>query len=317
VEERTIIVAQGIERHSHQLPEGWRIPSDVGQRLRDEGLGGDIESLSDSRMVFLARSQGVRYTIRVITRKDEFKAALETPGVHVVYGGHARYGRGPCFGNNDPVGTGEDWGGGSDPDVNGIFPMGYPYLAVPIGEIASHQYTAYPVVAGRRHLPRRDRDKYIRRRGLRRIPVSRLPENARAHLAGVDDTDRVWGYVARSHGAHSVHIVLHAGWEHTGEPMDLGATNMQCRVFCHMGCSTFDHNYRVMRFLKSWRRQGNDRFAYWTTKPSTSWNRIPWLYHLLTYRRYNAFRSWHPHLRHAVRQTNREPRLRSERYAII
>ena len=39
--------------------------------------------------------QNVAFTLKVITKKQDFKKALETEGAMVVYEGHARYGRGP------------------------------------------------------------------------------------------------------------------------------------------------------------------------------------------------------------------------------
>lgn len=315
IEERNIIVAQGIERQNRQLPEQWQVPAAVVARLRANGLGGDIEDVSDSHLVFLARRQGVRYTVRVVTRKDQFKEALETAGAHVIYGGHARYGRGPCFGD-DPA-PGEAWGAGTAPTTNGIFPMAHPYLAVPETEIAEHRYTTRPVLATNRSLPTTDRDQYIKQRRLHCIKVQNLGRDITPFLAGVAATDEVWGYRGYIHGELITHLVLHAGWENTGQPFDLGSTNLLCRVFCHFGCSSFDHNYPVVRFLKNWRRQGNNRYAYWTTAPSNSGNRIPWLYHLLSYRQYNAFKAWHPHLLYALQNTNRELRAAGESYQFI
>lgn len=314
-EERMIIVAQGIERQNAQLPEEWRVPAAVADRLREAGLGSQIEEISDSRMVFLARRQGVRYTLRVVTRKDQFKEALETAGAHVIYGGHARYGRGPCFGDNPA--PGEDWGAGTTPGRTGIFPMAHPCLAVPSSEIPEHRYRAHPVLAIAPAPPNADRDKYIKGRRLRGFRVGNLPAETSSLLQGVSADDEVWGYRGYVHGHLVTHLVLHAGWQNTGQPLDLGSTELRCRVFCHFGCSSFDHNYPVVRLLRNWRREGNERYAYWTTAPSNSGNRIPWLYHLLSYRRYNAFQSWQPHIRHALTNTNRELRDNGETYRLI
>jgi len=327
LEERMITVAQGIERQNKDLPAEWKVPAAVAQRLRQAGLGSHIQELTDNRLVYLAQPQGVRYTIRVVTRKDQFKEALETAGIHVIYGGHARYGRGPCFGDNPA--PGDDWGAGTNPRINGIFPMAHPYLAIPVGEIPEHGYKARPVLATDDELPDADRDKYIKIARLRRaqgrradhklkpMKVGDLDSAVTRLLADVGSGDEVLGYRGYSHGNLVTHIVLHAGWQNTAQPLDLGMTELRCRVFCHFGCSSFDHNYPVVRFLKNWRREGNDRYAYWTTAPSNSGNRIPWLYHLLSYRKYNAFQSWHSHLRHALSNTNRELRDAGETYRLI
>ena len=95
------------------------------------------------------------------------------------------------------------------------------------------------------------------------------------------------------------HIILHADWQETvsgiwcslpANPparMDLGATRLNCRGFCHFGCSTFVHNYPVMRGrrMKNWRRSrdGHNRLCFWTTKPAPMDIAPYWLYHMLTY----------------------------------
>ena len=125
-----------------------------------------------------------------------------------------------------------------------------------------------------------------------------------------------WGFDKYYHGRRKRHVVLHAGWENTAtDPMDLGGTDLQCRVFCHFGCSTFKHNYPVLRNLAQWRRTETERFAYWTT--AASWGLVTgrWIYYLLTYRRRNAFQSWYPSLQYAVRRMRRY--LRGRGFRII
>lgn len=83
------------------------------------------------------------YKIKIIRSKQEFKESLETPRVVVVYYGHARYGRGPCFGKTGQFDTvpGQNWGDVEGPS-GGLFRMGYPYLGVFASEILDHQYKA-------------------------------------------------------------------------------------------------------------------------------------------------------------------------------
>jgi hypothetical protein len=88
-------------------------------------------------------------------------------------------------------------------------------------------------------------------------------------------------------------------------------------VFAHLGCSTFVHNYRVVRFLKDWRREGNERYAYWTTASSYEEAYSRWVTHLVTYGEENAFQSWAPSLAYAVERTNRDLRRMGRRYRII
>jgi hypothetical protein len=97
-EEREILVAQGVEAHNSDLPDDWSVPNGL-QRLVP-----DLDVQSSTSATYLSREQGVRFVIRVVTRKDEYKAALQTEGLHVIYLGHARYGRGPCFGDSRDAG---------------------------------------------------------------------------------------------------------------------------------------------------------------------------------------------------------------------
>lgn len=66
--------------------------------------------------------QGVKFVVYIITTKAAFRNALLTPNVHLVYDGHARYGRGPCFGIlpvPGQVSTTEYWEDGTNPTTTG------------------------------------------------------------------------------------------------------------------------------------------------------------------------------------------------------
>lgn len=157
-ERRLIVVAQGIEFHDRDLSDGsrrypnWRIPECLWDNTSNPRADLKIPGLtlaSGTEANYNSASQNVIYKILVTTSKREFHQYLEGthansaryPGnVLVVYGGHARYGRGPCLGSTKAYGN--HWGTGDDPRVEGIFRMGYPYLMVPITEILSHGYEA-------------------------------------------------------------------------------------------------------------------------------------------------------------------------------
>ena len=99
--------------------------------------------------------------------------------------------------------------------------------------------------------------------------------------------------------------VLHAGWKGTKSvPDDLGAIDPLCRVFCHFGCSSFKHNYRIVRKEKGWKREGNQKYAYWTTDIAIGVTDIYWLQSILTFPQFNAWDSWQASLDYAVRKTN-------------
>jgi hypothetical protein len=98
--------------------------------------------------------------------------------------------------------------------------------------------------------------------------------------------------------------------------MDLGATDVKCRVFCHFGCSTFKHNYPILRKRKGWKRTPDDRFAYWTT--ASALESTPyWLHYLFVYPKENAFQSWYPSLQWAVQKTNVKLRNLRHTYRLI
>lgn len=267
--------------------------------------------------------QNVVYVLTVVTSKADYIAAIETPGMIVIYLGHARFGRGPCFGPSPAPGN--DWEDGTDPAMSGIFRMGYPALAVPISDILHHGYTPhlYPAAAGR-PAPR-DCDPDLLGHRLHARPVAELHEDPNsveqlAQLMGcaTDDPTEFWSYDAYHGGRMERHVVLQAGWEHTPtEPADLGATSPQCRLFVHLGCSSFIHNYPVLRHFKGWTRQGDDRFAYWTTAPSNTTSLRPLLTNLLTYPHPSAYRPWKPWLRWAIQRTNQDLRRLGNRFRLI
>lgn len=330
-EERTIVVAQGMQFQDRQLYEGRdrRIKDFLTSRIPD------LNFADDRNATYVSHMQGVRFTLRIIVRKNEFKQALETPNLHVVYAGHARYGRGPCFGDNgasdavwqqkdraNEVVTGEDWENGIDPNVGGIFRMGYPLIPIPVSEILEHGYTANLLRAAE-PLNREDCHPAIQNtlNQWRRFTLDALDSSGelRRHVAGQPSaTEEFWGRRGSLDGERGPHVIIRAGWTETvSDPMDLGATNVQCRVFCHFGCSTYRHNYRILRVFKNWQQAEDDRFAYWTSAPSAPWPWGYWVYRVLTYPTYNAFQAWKPSLDYALRQTNRDLRNLNAPYQIV
>lgn len=287
----------------------------------------------DKFALYFSERQGVIFYLQVVSTKTALKEAMETPGIHVIYYGHARYGRGPCFRPGSDDGPGEDWGPGTSTQT-GIYRMGYPFLAVSMHEIHEHGYTAAPLVSTGTKPARNDCDPDLRSHVWelreRTLPeICRNPRNARESLyevdamrprfgPGVTDTTPFWTYAAAEGGRREWHVVLRAGWESTpASPFDLGATDVRCKVFCHFGCSTFAHNYRVLRFMKNWQRTEDDRFAYWTTRPSPGPVTRFWIRSLFKYSSLNAFDNWHPSLRYAVRDTNRQLLNAGYNYRVI
>jgi hypothetical protein len=309
-ETREIVVAKGIQFRNEEMLQ----PGNLGVDYTfPDGLVRKVPGFtktSDTTGEYLNRKQGVRFILRYVTTKSDLKAALETPKLHVVYGGHARYGRGPCFG---PIGSppGECW---EDGDSNtGIFRMGYPFLAVPAEEITEHGYHARPALVDDGVLDKDDCEPdlaaYIGRArpmttgDLKNDDVAALLINGKG--SALDATTSFWGYVRPYEKRPTTFIVLRAGWENTTTaPLDLGATNMQCRVFCHFGCDTLKHNRAILRERKNWQQSGNEAYAYFTSTISYDLSAINWIRYWMTWGQWNAFQSWKPSLDHAKQQTN-------------
>ena len=352
-EVRKIVLAQGKEFRNGDQGMHWRLPellrlsgkerldhidanvNKPGAALRAfpslkplpaiplvDGPGGSF--------VHFSLRQGVIYSIRVVNSKPDFIAALRQPELHVIYSGHARYGRGPCFGSGG-TSRGEEWeeGHGVHPNADGITRMGYPFLSVPAYEPIEHGYTAN-LVSSDAQIAAGDCDPDLRRRvgELRPRTLAEIDAAIAAHVAHDLKLSETLSQHVRNNspestwwtfgGGKHMEIVLHAGWETTfSDPDELGRIDPVCRVFCHFGCSTFKHNYPVVRKLKGWKREGNEKYAYWTTDLSTGIVDIYWLQSLLTYPTYNAWQSWEPSLAYAVRKTNAALGADRARFKII
>ena len=171
---REIVAAQGIQFHNADIEkqitlEGQSDPSVLSERDQKTiptSLQNDFPASTkdfdahhhsgrQTRGVYQPRATG-RIPPAGSRHKDEFKQALETPGILVVYSGHSRFGRGPCFGPDivmslDQSGklvrdfTGENWETGNDPGKFGLFRMGVPFVGVPFEEMDEHKYKMRPV----------------------------------------------------------------------------------------------------------------------------------------------------------------------------
>jgi len=260
---------------------------------------------------------------------------------HVIYDGHSRYGRGACFGTEDS--PGENWENSSSPTSGsvGLYRMGYPFVGVPVLDVFHHGYTS-DVVATHASVPSGDREYKGKLHGwnlaelkhhtaayfhemIRKKRFSEFSEadlegfladlnsldtrlrivGSRAKLGGFGATlhphDKFWAYNSGEGPA----VLLQAGWEQTvSDPMDLGATNLKCKTFCHLGCESFMHYRSILRKRKKWVKSGDDRFAYFCSDLSVSITGPFFLYYLLTYDQFNAAKSWEPSLEHARKKAN-------------
>lgn len=331
-EERIIYYALGKEFRNgdpalpFRIPEIFLRPGSERARIVYDGatLGAEHRSVKklpaiplvkrkDNEWEYLNIQQGVRYVVRVIDEKKQFVQALQTPGVHVLYSGHARYGRGPCFGAGGSS-KGEEWEEGHpgqpppakpNPNNDGIFRMGYPFIGVDLAELFEHGYTANLVEAVTRPSAG-DCDPDLRPHlgALRGRTAAELHPSLLARLRVKDPTRKWWSY--RAGRKNEMHVVHHADWQHTSsDPDDIGAITPTCRVLTHLGCSSFIHNYPVVRTLKKWVRAGNERYAYWTSNLS-DWAPDHYFFQrLLTYDQFNSYQPLEKSLKYAVDETNK------------
>jgi hypothetical protein len=315
-ETRNIVIAQGIQfnnkdyANSHDM--GSIVPDgSLKKRLLAAGLPFVIASPGRSAALTNMK-QGVNYTINVVNTKSEFVAALESDKTHIViYDGHARFGRGCCFGTD--MKPSEDWENGTTFDT-GLFRMGYPYVAVPVKDIVEHGYTA-DIVSASEPLGLEDCEPDLRRaikknlvkpHSLKDIPQKEAHKKLRIDKNPIGPQDRFWAFDWAGEGFS---VISHAGWEKTASaPMDLGPTDIRCRVFCHFGCSSRQHYQRIVCILKGFLRVGDtDNFSYFTSDIALGGVTSPnWLFHLLSYDQFNAGQAWGPILEYARVHANRD-----------
>ena len=148
IEYRKIVLVRGLQFVDSPLPRvAKRVPGMI------------LDTSGDSALYF-SRTQGVGFNIQVVRKKSEFKDALQTPNLHVIYDAHSRYGRGCCFGdtvdangmsvppnadNDAPLPLpGEDWETGATPET-GLYRMGFGYVSIPLSDMLHHGYNYYPV----------------------------------------------------------------------------------------------------------------------------------------------------------------------------
>jgi len=320
LEPRTILILQGKEFHNDEMPEILRVPEILtkpGPTRRVKGWAPrsmrskaalPIQDHGNGVHTLVNAQAGVHFTIILKNKKSEFEDFLNKDDVHLIYSGHARWGRGPCFGRGKA--PGEEWEEGDPNDLKdtGLFRMGYGYIPVTANEVKKHGYTANLVKADSR--PPRDECHPDLRRYLGSLRARKaadihpdLPPLVKNH----DPNQDYWSYGAYDEGKRAKWVILKAGWKDTTtKPHEIGAHYPKCRVFCHFGCSTFKHNYPIVRKKHGWTRDGNERYAYWTTNLADGTETVYWLHHILTYKKWNAFGSWEPSLKYATQKTNRD-----------
>jgi hypothetical protein len=304
-ETRIVVLAQGAQ--FVDPPDSEDYPPTY---LRSRGL--DIVDLAPNTFLFSSTDQLVNYILFITTDRMVFREALGTENIQVIYGGHARHGQGPCFhATEDP---GEWWNDGDCVD-NGIFRMGYPYIAIPVSDVLEHYYYANPATTAD---PKPARDKTLLHpklmqhyRAITQFALNDLCSDP-AEVGVLQDLlpfGPYWGLDCIGDSGHyERHLLMKSGWEYTTTaPVDLAATPLACHVFCYFGCSTLIHSQKIVRHLRGWAKDGDNRLAYWTDAAAPPRILVPvWLFHLFSYPKESGFLDWEPSTEYARKKTNRE-----------
>lgn len=286
----------------------------------DESLG-EITNRNQYELEFRNDSQRVIYRLKVYETKDAFMEALQTEGTIVVYSGHSRYGRGPCFGPTDA--PGENWEHGDDPLRDGLFRMGYPIIAVHTSEIATHGYSFYPVstadfpdgkVPAMLLHPDVPAGQVRRTKLPAGIRGKALIEYNNGDSGGFPDHQDV--FCVPHHGMEA--ILLWAGWcDTTSDPFELDKVELRCRCLCMFGCSTATHYREIVQEYKGFRQTENERYSYFTSAPTTAYLMKFWIEGLLNYDRDNANQGWATVLEHAKAYANKRLAARGSTFRVV
>jgi hypothetical protein len=237
-------------------------------------------------------AQRLRYRIEIIRTKSAFRDALGTPGALVFYGGHARLGRGPCFGTDDDA-PGDNWERGTDPNAYGLFRSGHRYVGVYLEDIANHGYhlslaTASEVNAAEISGPFADpllRGNRLEPREVGSLRPASAPATwSLAERAGLAPTTQVWTYQGNYQnedtGTTTVRtfVVVRAGWT------DLERVDLRCRAYVSISCDSYTHNRPIWRepAFKHWQPHDDQALSYWMREVGGGQAITYFLYHLLT-----------------------------------
>jgi hypothetical protein len=278
-ETRTIIVAFGV---------GFR-PIDqtdfvLADKLVESGLlASKLTKIPDGFLYDAKQNHGVAYGVKYVYTKADFKFYLQSPSVHLIYCGHSREGRGPCFLDKSTAeGPGEHWGDA------GIFRMGFDFIGVPTSDIKEHQYT--PQLVSPAELV---------------DPTRCEPVNLGKHYGALETrTTSVPTVVPlgqyRGYTTPDEWLAVKCG------AGDLAQTKPSARVLCLFSCDTADY-WKPTVQATGWKTSADSGFVYYTSATDAPLaTTAQWLYNLCSYKgpHGQARMPWKPSLDYAMVQTN-------------
>jgi hypothetical protein len=322
LEDRHVFLIEGIEFHNDQLPKVLRVPETLVKPSSSFGTVRSKKALKvqvtdANNWQYESREQGVRYIFKRTHTRTELKQALETEDAHVIYSGHARFGRGPCFGRGTGTSKGEEWEDGKGPDT-GILRMGMPFLSIPISDILHHGYTAN-LVPSDVTITASDCDADLRPHVSKLKPhkPAQIHPKLLPQLKNPDPDQTYWAFSGSDEGQATKFVVLFAGFEETTTaPLDLGATDMKARLFGHFGCSTLKHNRDVVVALKGYELEDDQRYSIFTTDLSNGTEVVLYFYHLLSCPEPSRGGAWKASVEYAIQKTNSDLGANGERHRL-
>jgi len=322
LEDRHIFLLEGIEFHNDQLPKILRVPETLVNPKTSFGTMKSKKALAvqvtdANNWQYESREQGVRYIFQRLHTRTAFKDALQTENAHVIYSGHARFGRGPCFGRGTSKSKGEEWEDGKGPDT-GILRMGMRFLSIPISDLLHHGYTANLVPADVT-VTADDCDADLKPRvsALKAKKPAEIHPELLPQLKNPDPNQKFWSFSGSDEGKNTNFVVLFAGFEDTTTtPLDLGATDMKARLFGHFGCSTLKHNQKVVQDLKGYKLEDDKRYSIFTTDLSNGTEVVLYFYHLLTCPEASRGGAWKASVEYAIQKTNADLGANGERHRL-
>jgi hypothetical protein len=126
--------------------------------------------------------------------------------------------------------------------------------------------------------------------------------------------DRYWG--CRTH--HGEGVLLFAGFENTvSTPLDLGATNLQCRCLTVLSCDSFNSFHEVVRKRKGFTRTETEGFAYFVDGVYFAVVDRFYLGSLFEFPKQNDFKPWFEALEFAVSRTNTKLKAARANFKVI
>jgi len=310
LEDRQIFLLQGIQFHNDQVNSMIRVPealidpkSGFGTMQSKKPLA--IQVTDANNWTYESREQGVRYVFQRLITRTALQDALQTENAHVIYGGHARFGRGPCFGRGTKDSQGEEWEDGTGPET-GILRMGMPFLSIPVSDVLHHGYTAN-LVPSSVTVSAADCDPDLKPHvsSLKAKKPAEIHPQLLPRLKNQDPEQKYWSFPGNDEGQATHFVVLHAGFENTTTaPLDLGATDVKARVFGHFGCSTLKHNKEAVVDRKGYKLEDDHGYSIFTTDLSNGTELVFYFYHLLSCPEASRGGAWKASIEYAIQKTN-------------